>query len=800
MSLISRSIPGLFGGVSQAIPAMRHPTHCELQENGIATLVDGLSKREAFEHIASLAPTGPNGASISGTNGIVHPHVIDRGASGRYSLLIKNGNLSVHDLTTGAVKTVTFPFGKAYLTCTNAATDFHAVTVADHTFILNRTIPVLMTASVSGSRPANRGMVWVKQAVADIAYRITVDGVTATFTSDSTPSVAEITTGLIAALNTALPVGYAVTMVTPPGATEGPVISIVRSSGAATTVASSDGFGNLAMVTFHETVSAYSDLPANLGSTANFVVKVSPNPSASKGAYWVRWDTTTLDYRECSSPLLEDTLDPTTLPHKLVLETNGAFTFTKVTDWTKRTAGDEDSNPKPSFVGKTINDIFFFRNRLGLLSEDGCALSKAGKYYTYFAESAQSVLDTDPIDLSNPTADVVALQWAVPFNEQLLLWADKQQFILVGGDILSPKTARMVPSTAFEAYMGARPESLGNKCVFASTNGDYTALRMLKVASDTVTNQADDLTDHVPRYIPKDIVRVKGSTTAKMLAVVPSSSSLYLFKYEQDDGKEVMTQKSWAVQLIPDTATQTSRIINVHWVDRRLYVIRFIKDTLDTAEPLGRFVIERLDFQSDRMDAGVSFSLRLDRKVQPTGAVYGGTNTTVTIPYWERADMTMLRCVASRAPAVLAVLGTVFNADGTMTLTLKGDQTAATLWAGRKYMFRYQFTEVFMRDQNEAPMQNVKLALKDILVRFVRTGFFRVRVTPYLREEYVYDFTGNVLGTIPVEGNQLATGDFKIPVQSDPSGTTVVMESDSFFPVTFPYAEWRGNVTQKASR
>nr|DAL93610.1 MAG TPA: stabilization protein [Caudoviricetes sp.] len=31
--------------------------------------------------------------------------------------------------------------------------------------------------------------------------------------------------------------------------------------------------------------------------------------------------------------------------------------------------GDDDSNPYPSFVGSNINDIFFYRNRLGFISE-----------------------------------------------------------------------------------------------------------------------------------------------------------------------------------------------------------------------------------------------------------------------------------------------------------------------------------------------------------------------------------------------------------------------------------------------
>jgi hypothetical protein len=803
MSIISRSIPGLFGGVSQQIPAMRHPTHCEVQENGIATLVEGLAKREGVQHIKSLAMTGANSASVQGTNGAVFVHVIDRGGSGRFLLIIKNGNLMVYDLATGAPKTVTFPDGKGYLTATTPSTLFRAVSVADYTFLVNRSTTVAMTGGFSASRPINRGLIYVKQAVASLAHRITVDGTTVTYTSTATPTIGAIVTGLIAALNAGLPAGYTVAQVAPPGETTGPVISIIRNSGAATAVSCSDDFGNLSLLAVHDSVKAYSDLPPSLGGITNFVTKVSLNPSSDKGAFWVTWDTTLHEYKECAAPGISDTLDNSTLPHKLVLNVDGTFTMSRITDWTTRKAGDDNSNPLPSFVGGKLNDVFFFRNRLGVLSSDGAILSKAGKYYSFFSDSAQTVLDTDPIDLANPTEQVVELLWAVPFNQNLLLWADRQQFVLTGGDVLSPKNARMVPTTAFEAYLGSRPEPLGNKCAFATTSGDYTALRLLKVSLDTVTNQADDLTEHAPRYIPNAPVHIKASSTAKTIAVLPSGtgSSMFLFKYEVNE-QDVMTQRAWKKLTFPDTGTQTSKIVKVYWVDRRLYIVRFIQDTLDAAETGGRFVLELLDFQVDRKDTNVDFSLRLDRKVLVTGASYNaGTDTTsFSIPYWERNPLTLLKCVTGRAPAVMTASSTVFNADGTMTIQVPKDVTTAAIWIGKAFLFRYVFTEVFFRDENNAPVQSCVLALKKVLLRFKDTGFFRCTVTPLRRETWTYEFTGNVLGTIPLEAPQLASGAFSIPINSKAEGTVIEIQSDSFFPAKFPYADWVGDITMKAQR
>ena len=45
MALISQSIPNLINGVSQQPPSLRLNTQAELQENGLSSVVTGLSKR-----------------------------------------------------------------------------------------------------------------------------------------------------------------------------------------------------------------------------------------------------------------------------------------------------------------------------------------------------------------------------------------------------------------------------------------------------------------------------------------------------------------------------------------------------------------------------------------------------------------------------------------------------------------------------------------------------------------------------------------------------------------------------------
>ena len=71
------------------------------------------------------------------------------------------------------------------------------------------------------------------------------------------------------------------------------------------------------------------------------------------------------------------------MPHALVREADGSFTFKKL-EWTERKVGDEDSNSLPSFVDYAISDIFFYRNRLGLLSGENVILSESDEYFNFW--------------------------------------------------------------------------------------------------------------------------------------------------------------------------------------------------------------------------------------------------------------------------------------------------------------------------------------------------------------------------------------------------------------------------------
>ena len=135
-----------------------------------------------------------------------------------------------------------------------------------------------------------------------------------------------------------------------------------------------------------------------------YIVKVQNARMSDEDDYYLRFTgENNLDgagsWSECAKPGITKTL--TNMP--LVIQRTATTTFTvKQFTYEDRRVGDENTNPMPTFVGKRINKVLFFRNRLALLAGENVILSRPGTLGTpdFFIESALSVSAADPIDIS----------------------------------------------------------------------------------------------------------------------------------------------------------------------------------------------------------------------------------------------------------------------------------------------------------------------------------------------------------------------------------------------------------------
>ena len=117
-------------------------------------------------------------------------------------------------------------------------------------------------------------------------------------------------------------------------------------------------------------------------------------------------------------------------------------------------------------------------------------MSRTSEYFDFFGSTARVFLDTDPIDVAASHTKVSILQHAIPFDRKLLLFSDQTQFILKGGDFLTPKNTSIAQTTEFEASTAAKPATAGNLVYFPATRGGFTSVREYYVIDESDRSDA----------------------------------------------------------------------------------------------------------------------------------------------------------------------------------------------------------------------------------------------------------------------------------------------------------------------
>ena len=486
-------------------------------------------------------------------------------------------------------------------------------------------------AATTSSAKIEQAVYSVLQGINSTKYSITIDGTTYNFTSANTDTEA-IRDGLFTAVGT------------PTNITTAKIgnssFSMIKSTGTLA-VTASDAYGDDASQVVADTVQSFSDLPSP--AINNMVVEITGDASNSFDNYYVKYTSADDVWTETIAPATVTTIDKDLMPHVLIRTADGNFRFTQVDgssytisatsydvpSWGLRVVGDTDSSPDPSFIGKKINDIFFHRNRLGVVADENVIMSRSGEFFHFFRETVTDTLDTDPVDVASTSKKVSIIKSVISFDEDLLLFSDQTQFMLTGGTTLTAANVAINVSTEFETSSTAKPIGAGSNVFFCFNKGNYTGVREFYVSGDSDTKKADDITAIVPKYLHKNIFKLASATNENILVCLSSESAdqnaLYVYQYYVSDNKRL--QSAW--HKWDFGSASTDKILNIDFIENTLYIVNERSDGV---------YLESLDISPAVVDASATYLTYLDRKIQDdtsgvSSAYNAGTNqTTFTIP------------------------------------------------------------------------------------------------------------------------------------------------------------------------
>ncbi len=819
--------PPLIGGVSQQPPGLRLESQVDRQDNAWSSVVDGLMKRQPTQHLAEI---------IAGAAGDCHVHWIDTGTE-RFCAVFRNQDIKVFDDAGASVHVENNRPNFNYLTFAGSSPDMRAVTVGDTTFVANRQQAVSINTGFLNPNwqedTNRRAYLFVRSGQYDTKYKITVgitpdaggpevvNEVTAdTFdgTEDPVPSdeIDNIKTTQIAQeLKDGSASGNGLDAVANLTTTrDGSVLRCEAGSGySITTWTVTDSAGDTLMSGWKKEIERLSDLPLN-GFDGNVVKITGEDIADDADDYWVK------HVRDGDGPgRWEETVDPAVdvayrqdeMPHLLIKAVDdGAGTVTGTPNATYfvwdiqitpllafssapvGTTGTGGSNPFPSFVSpaaddlRYIDDIFFWQNRLGILSGQSISLSEAGSYFNFFRTTVRQLLDGDPIDLNAGHAQLQRFHSAVPAEEELYVFSDTAQFIVQGDGVLSPRTVRVEPKLSYNSA-DVKPVPSGRGAFFAYGAGEYAAIRELVRVNEDILD-APEVSIQIPRYIKGAVVDMAASTVANLLAVRADGEpeAIYLYRFFWNGNEKV--QSAW----FRYTFGAGNSIQGIGFFENELF--------LAIQRDSGLY-LEKMNLEERQADTDSTWVVTLDRRITESGLtrVYdAATKTTeIDLPYdLDPGDVVWVTTRPNGVP--LNVVSTDTGTPGSHSVTVRGTWDSDPLWIGTEYLMDIGLAMPVLRESRRSggfsAIRNQRIQILQATVGLRDTATFVARSGA---DDSVFSaFVPND----PLDVVSLESGEFTFPVWEDAQDAAVSLRNNTPHPSNFEELQWEVNTRGRTSR
>ena len=317
MAAISQKITNIIGGVSQQPDTIKVGNQLRVCDNYYPDVATGLTKRPGLRGISKLANAVADGTWFT----------IFRDDEEKYIVQFsKAGALKIWSASNGVQQTVNAVAAESTTYATHTkADDLQTLQINDYIFILNRKRTVA-AGVVSSAVETPYAFVVINTIAYNSTYEIKFDATTFTYTTPATSAtqlnIADIVNNLVSTIN-ANPNLLANAI--------GNIIYIRRVNNADFAIEARGGSTGTSVDAFKGTVVSVAQLPKQFIN--NLKLKVAGSVESGADDYWVIFrtsDNTSSGYgswEETIAPSTVTDLDEETMPHVIIREANGTFTY-----------------------------------------------------------------------------------------------------------------------------------------------------------------------------------------------------------------------------------------------------------------------------------------------------------------------------------------------------------------------------------------------------------------------------------------------------------------------------------------
>ena len=553
------------------------------------------------------------------------------------------------------------------------------------------------------------------------------------------------------------------------------------------------------MRVFQKSVNDVSRLPAQCRH--GYIVKVSNARISDEDDYYLRFEgENDLDgsgsWVECAKPGITKTL--TNMP--LVIQRTATTTFTvKQFTYAERGVGDDVTNPMPSFVGKRINKVVFFRNRLAFLAGENVVLCRPGTLGQpdFFAESALAVGAADAIDIACASTFPSDIFDAIEVNSGLLVFSTNQQFLLSSdAEILNPETAKLRSVATYNYNKAISPISLGVTVAYVDNSGKFSRFNEMANVRREGEPAVVEPSKIVPTLLAKDIDLLTNSRENSMVLFGKTNSDT-VFGFRYFNVAEKRQQQAWF-------KWKFNNPLLYHFIINDDY---FFLDTDNFLQTLS-LVQDDDDISLDQ--DGVNYLLHLDNYTTVTGGSYNAsTNLTtftgqstwipdVTTP---NGSLVVIDKDSSTARIGRYAFATLTGNSPNDDFTLPGDWSTGTFNIGYLYDYQVDFPTIYptqvQGDKSNSDV-NGMLVLHRLRVHFGKIGLYETTLTRVGKDTYTEVYESTDLDEYEASDAPFVEEVIRtVPVYEKNTNVDIRVKSTHPAPATLRAMSWEGSFTPK---
>ena len=527
-----------------------------------------------------------------------------------------------------------------------------------------------------------------------------------------------------------------------------------------------------------------------------YLVKVSNSQESDDDDYYLRFKGENNQdgpgaWVECPEPGIDKGFDLATMPH--VIQRTAATQFTvKQFSYPDREVGDEQTNPKPSFVGKAINKVLFFRNRLAFLSGENVITCRPGTLGApnFWAKTAIAVSAADPIDISSSSMFPSDLYDGIDINAGLLVFSSNQQFLLSSDDtILNPDTAKLKSVAAYNYNIDMPPISLGMSVGYIDNSGKYSRFNEMINTAREGEPMVGETSKIVPSLLPKDLDLITNSRENQLVLFGKTNSDIvYGFKYFQLGDKR--QQSAWF-------KWKLNNPIKYHFIIDDDYYF------LDTDDFLQKMSIVQSDTDVSLDQDNVNYLIHLDNWTTVSNGSYNATTKKTT--FTNQSDW--IDEVTSPNGTLVLVdtdsgatrIGryaecTVIDGDD---FTVPGDWSTGTFNIGYLYEYSVKLPTIYItksEGQRTVADVNSSLTIHRINLSLGKVGLYETTLQRKGKTDYTEVYESSLSDEYEASDAPYLSEKIKtIPVYENNKNVDIVIKSSHPSPTTLHSMSWEGD-------